>query len=87
MCRVPDQEDAKYKDDEDAYEDDLEEMQTKTDAIKPKKMPSIRMMRMLMRMILKRCRQRLMPLSPRSSPHLLPDGREAGEGLRRAHLQ
>merc|ERR1719341_1035082 len=36
MCRVPDQEDAKYKDDEDAYEDDLEEMQTKTDAIKPK---------------------------------------------------
>merc|ERR1719318_1865751 len=32
MCRVPDQEDAKYKDDEDAYEDDLEEMQTKTDA-------------------------------------------------------
>merc|ERR1719300_298317 len=30
MCRVPDPEDAKYKDDEDAYEDDLEEMQTKT---------------------------------------------------------
>eukprot|EP00091_Calanus_sinicus_P022318 TRINITY_DN700_c0_g1_i6.p1 TRINITY_DN700_c0_g1~~TRINITY_DN700_c0_g1_i6.p1 ORF type:complete len:122 (-),score=59.75 TRINITY_DN700_c0_g1_i6:301-666(-) len=39
MCRVPDQEDAKYKDDEDAYEDDLEEMQTKTDAIKPKDFP------------------------------------------------
>merc|ERR1719318_1323703 len=36
MCRVPDQADPKYKDDEDAYEDDLEEMQTKTDAIKPK---------------------------------------------------
>merc|ERR1719342_439508 len=36
MCRVPDPEDAKYKDDEDAYEDDLEEMQTKTDKIKRK---------------------------------------------------
>merc|ERR1719435_517378 len=39
MCRVPDQDDPKYKDDEDAYEDDLEEMQTKTDAIKPKEFP------------------------------------------------
>eukprot|EP00092_Neocalanus_flemingeri_P020915 GFUD01022659.1.p1 GENE.GFUD01022659.1~~GFUD01022659.1.p1 ORF type:complete len:223 (-),score=82.20 GFUD01022659.1:247-873(-) len=39
MCRVPDQEDPKYKDDEDSYEDDLEEMQTKTDAIKPKDFP------------------------------------------------
>merc|ERR1719147_564009 len=39
MCRVPDQDDPKYKDDEDAYEDDLEEMQTKTDAIKPKDFP------------------------------------------------
>merc|ERR1712111_322539 len=39
MCRVPDPEDAKYKDDEDAYEDDLEEMQTKTDKIKPKTFP------------------------------------------------
>jgi len=39
MCRVPDQDDPKYKDDEDAYEDDLEEMQTKTDAIKPKNFP------------------------------------------------
>merc|ERR1719334_1167760 len=39
MCRVPDQDDAKYKDDEDAYEDDLEEMQTKTDGIKPKDFP------------------------------------------------
>merc|ERR1719300_1031900 len=38
MCRVPDPEDAKYKD-EDAYEDDLEEMQTKTDKIKPKTFP------------------------------------------------
>merc|ERR1719300_1140281 len=38
MCRVPDPEDAKYKDDEDAYEDDLEEMQTKTDKIKRKLM-------------------------------------------------
>merc|ERR1719318_605835 len=35
MCGVPDQEDAKYKDDE----DDFEEMQTKTDAIKPKEFP------------------------------------------------
>merc|ERR1712111_271123 len=39
MCRVPDPEDAKYKDDEDAYEDDLEEMLTKTDKIKPKTFP------------------------------------------------
>jgi len=39
MCRVPDPEDAKYKDDEDAYEDDLEEMQTKTDKVKPKSFP------------------------------------------------
>merc|ERR1712096_583190 len=39
MCRVPDPDDAKYKDDEDAYEDDLEEMQTKTDATKPKEFP------------------------------------------------
>merc|ERR1719431_2169915 len=39
MCRVPDQDDPKYKDDEDAYEDDLEEMQTKTDVIKPKEFP------------------------------------------------
>merc|ERR1711864_12913 len=39
MCRVPDQEDPKYKDDDEAYEDDLEEMQTKTDAIKPKGFP------------------------------------------------
>merc|ERR1719336_3057525 len=34
MCRVPDPEDAKYKD-----EDDLEEMQTKTDKVKPKSFP------------------------------------------------
>jgi len=39
MCRVPDREDTKYKDDEDLYEDDLEEMQTKTDEIKPKEFP------------------------------------------------
>ena len=39
MCRVPDPEDAKYKDDEDAYEEDLEEMETKTDKIKPKSFP------------------------------------------------
>jgi len=39
MCRVPDKDDPKYKDDEDAYEDDLEEMQTKTDALKPKDFP------------------------------------------------
>ena len=31
--------DPKYKDDEDAYEDDLEEMQMKTDALKPKDFP------------------------------------------------
>merc|ERR1719419_2003825 len=42
MCRVPDPEDEKYKEDEDAYEDDLEEMQTKTDSIKPKSFPSLR---------------------------------------------
>merc|ERR1712183_826361 len=39
LCRVPDPEDDKYKDDEDAYEDDLEEMQSKTDKIKPKSFP------------------------------------------------
>merc|ERR1712108_20620 len=39
LCRVPDPEDAKYKDDEDAYEDDLEEMQSKTDKVKPKSFP------------------------------------------------
>merc|ERR1712045_940725 len=39
LCRVPDPEDKKYKDDEDAYEDDLEEMQSKTDKIKPKSFP------------------------------------------------
>jgi len=39
LCRVPDPADPKYKDDEDAYEDDLEEMQTKTDKIKPKTFP------------------------------------------------
>merc|ERR1719427_133009 len=39
MCRVPDREDPKYKDDEDAYEDDLEVMQEKTDEIKPKSFP------------------------------------------------
>ena len=31
--------DPKYKDDEEAYEDDLEEMQEKTDALKPKDFP------------------------------------------------
>merc|ERR1719222_280460 len=35
MCRVPDKDDPKYKDDE----DDLEEMQDKTDALKPKDFP------------------------------------------------
>merc|ERR1712176_1732773 len=35
----PDPKDAKYKDDKEAYEDDLEEMQTKTDEIKPKDFP------------------------------------------------
>merc|ERR1719333_1535611 len=30
MCRVPDKDDPKYKDDDEAYEDDLEEMQEKT---------------------------------------------------------
>merc|ERR1719430_1208314 len=35
MCRVPDKDDPKYKDDEDA----LEEMQEKTDALKPKDFP------------------------------------------------
>merc|ERR1719264_456361 len=30
MCRVPDKDDPKYKDDEEAYDDDLEEMQEKT---------------------------------------------------------
>jgi len=39
LCRVPDPQDDKYKDDEDAYEDDLEEMQTKTDTVKPKNFP------------------------------------------------
>merc|ERR1719346_21679 len=39
MCRVPDKDDPKYKDDEEAYEDDLEEMQEKTDALKPKDFP------------------------------------------------
>merc|ERR1719318_473686 len=49
MCRVPDQEDAKYKDDEDAYEDDLDGIS-------------------LCLHFFKKCRQRLMPSSPRSSP-------------------
>ena len=31
--------DPKYKDDEEAYDDDLEEMQEKTDALKPKDFP------------------------------------------------
>ena len=31
--------DPKYKDDEEAYEDDLEEMQEKTDTLKPKDFP------------------------------------------------
>merc|ERR1719384_600232 len=39
MCRVPDKDDPKYKDDEEAYDDDLEEMQEKTDALKPKDFP------------------------------------------------
>jgi len=39
MCRVPDKEDPKYKEDPELYEDDLEEMQTKTDEIKPKNFP------------------------------------------------
>merc|ERR1712071_184657 len=39
MCRVPDRDDPKYKDDEDQYEDDLEEMETKTNGIKPKDFP------------------------------------------------
>merc|ERR1719205_359377 len=39
MCRVPDKDDPKYKEDEEAYEDDLEEMQEKTDALKPKDFP------------------------------------------------
>merc|ERR1719350_833215 len=58
MCRVPDQADPKYKDDEDAYEDDLEEMQTKTDAILLT--PSTKRTRMPMKMIWRKCRLRLM---------------------------
>merc|ERR1719351_68233 len=66
MCRVPDPEDAKYKDDEDAYEDDLEEMQTKTDKIKPKTFPyTFYLMRMLMRMIWRKCRQKRIKSSQR----------------------
>merc|ERR1719471_576666 len=64
MCRVPDPEDAKYKDDEDAYEDDLEEMQTKTDKIKPKTFPYTfylmdeKQEKAHMKMISKKCKQK-----------------------------
>merc|ERR1719342_811659 len=52
MCRVPDPEDAKYKDDEDAYEDDLKMLLScwimSCVEFQIRRMPSIKMKRKLM---------------------------------------